>query len=137
MAEKKDEDTPAGDARDGFAERRREERFSVPDVYSRYITLKVKVGEEFVPAVLGNFSRHGILFESPAPFEQGARTQCIIAVSLLLSREISIGINVRYCYSHEKGHIIGAYIEDISDEVWFDVFVGVHDFIVVRQGAVY
>jgi len=95
----------------------------------------VKSGNEFVPAVLGNCSRNGILFESPAPFSKGEHTQCILSVSLVLSREISFGIEVKYCYADHGSHITGASIDTISDETWFDAFVEVHDSIVQRQGA--
>jgi hypothetical protein len=30
---------------------------------------------------------------------------------------------------------MGASIDNISDEIWFDVFVEVHDFIVLRKGS--
>jgi hypothetical protein len=50
---------------------------------------------------------------------------------LLLSREISFGIEIKYCYEDKGSYIMGASIDTISDEVWFDVFVEVHDFIVL------
>jgi hypothetical protein len=120
-----------------LVEKRREERFPVPEVYKRYITLEVKHGDRFVPAVLANFSRKGILFECPVPFEKGRRTECVIKISLVLSREISFGINIMYCYSNNGSHIMGASIDSISDLTWFDVFVEVHDFIILRQGSSY
>jgi hypothetical protein len=120
-----------------FVEKRREERCPVPEVYQRYISMAVRDGETSVPAVLGNFSRHGILFESSVPFAAGAHTECTISISLLLSRDITFGIKVMYCYQNGGSHIVGASIDSISDEIWFDVFEEVHDFIVQRQGTVY
>jgi hypothetical protein len=116
--------------------KRREKRYNVPDSCQQYIKLQVKSGNEFVPAILGNFSRSGILFECPVSFNKGIHTECVISVSLLLSREISFGIEVKYCYEDKGSYIMGASIDTISDEVWFDVFVEVHDFIVLRQGSV-
>ncbi len=116
--------------------KRRETRYNVPDSCQQYIKLQVKSGNEFVPAILGNFSRSGILFECPVSFNKGMHTECVISVSLLLSREISFGIEVKYCYKDKGSYIMGASIDTISDEVWFDVFVEVHDFIVLRQGSV-
>jgi hypothetical protein len=118
------------------AGKRREKRYNVPDSCQQYIKLQVKSGNELVPAVLGNFSRNGILFECPVPFSKGMHTECFISISLLLSREISFGIEVRYCYMDKDSYIMGASIDTISDQVWFDVFVEVHDFIVLRQGSV-
>jgi hypothetical protein len=43
-------------------DQRKEPRYNVPDPCQQYINLKVKRGTELVPAVIGNFSRNGILF---------------------------------------------------------------------------
>ncbi len=123
-------------SREESAQRRREKRYDVPDACQKYIKLRVKSGNEFVPAIVGNFSRNGILFECPVSFGQGAHTECIISISLLLSREISFGIEVRYCYEDHGSYIMGASIDTISDEIWFDVFAEVHDFIVLRKGSI-
>jgi hypothetical protein len=52
---------------------------------------------------------------------------------LRLDREISVVIEVRYCYADNDSHITGASIVSISDEIWFDVFVEAHDLIVLRK----
>ncbi len=120
----------------GF-ERRKEPRYDVPADCRKYINLRIKSGNELVPALLGNFSRSGILLECPVAFGKGARTQCFLSISLVLSREISFGINVMYCYEDkERGsYLIGASIDSIADNQWFDVFVEVHDFIVLQGGV--
>ena len=133
MADETDRHKPAEDLQKTGGEQRREERYNVPEAYMRYIKLHVKNRNELVPAILGNFSRSGILFECPVSFDKGMRTDCILAISLLLSREISFGIEVKYCYADHGSYIMGASIDTISDEVWFDVFVEVHDFIVLRK----
>ena len=117
--------------------RRLEKRYEVPAVYQRYIQLRVKAGNIFVPAVLNNFSRHGILFECAEPFDVDTRAECIISISRLLSRDISFGIAVKYCKKNEQAFRIGAIIETVADATWFDVFVEIHDFIVQRQDSVY
>jgi hypothetical protein len=135
MADKIEGSSPAAGSQEEIAEKRREKRYDVPDAYRQYIKLRVKSGNEFVPAILGNFSRSGILFECPAAFSQGKHTECIISISLLLSREIAFGIEVKYCYADHGSYIMGASIDTISDETWFDVFVEVHDFIVLRKNS--
>lgn len=136
MTDKKERSLPAVGPEEEIAEKRREKRYDVPDSCEQYIKLKVKSGKEFVPAILGNFSRNGILFECPVSFSQGDHVECIISVSLLLSRDVSFGIEIKYCYADHGSHISGASIDVISDEVWFDAFVEVHDFIVLRKGSV-
>ena len=128
MADKRERDSPAEDV----IEKRREKRYDVSEADQKHIKLQVKSGNEFVPAILGNFSRNGILFESPAPFSKGDHTECSLAISLL-SREISFGIKVMYCYANRGSHITGATIDTISNESWFDAFVEVHDLIVLRK----
>ena len=128
-------DSPDVGSREESAPKRRDKRYDVPDDFQKYIKLRVKSANEFVPAILGNFSRNGILFECPVPFGQGEHTECIISISLLLARDISFGIEVRYCYEDHGSYIMGASIDTISDEIWFDVFAEVHDFIVLRKGS--
>ena len=136
MDDKIERSSPAVGSQEEIAEKRREKRYDVSDACRQYIKMKVKSGNEFVPAVLGNISRNGILFECPVSFSQGEHVECIISISLLLAREISFGIEVKYCYADHGSHISGASIDTISDETWFDTFVEVHDFIVLRQGSV-
>ena len=119
------------------ADKRQEKRYDVPAVYQRYIQLRVKAGNNFVPAVLNNFSRRGILFECTEPFDVDTHAECIISISRLLSRDISFGIAVKYCKKDEPAFRIGAVIETVADATWFNVFVEIHDFIVQRQDSVY
>ncbi len=118
-------------------DRRLEKRYEVPAVYQRYIQLRVKAGNNFVPAVLNNFSRRGILFECTEPFDVETHAECIISISRMLSRDISFGIAVKYCKNNGQAFRIGAIIETVADATWFDVFVEIHDFIVQRQDSVY
>jgi hypothetical protein len=136
MANERERCSPDAGSREEINKKRRENRYNVPDGYQQYIKLRVKSGNEFVPAILGNFSRSGILFECPLSFSKGMHTECVMAISLLFSREISFGIEVRYCYEDHGSYIMGASIDTISDGTWFDVFVEAHDFIVLRQGSV-
>lgn len=117
----------------GYVEKRHEERFSVPDRCRDYMTFHIKTGKDQVPAVLANFSRSGVLFETSLPLEKGTRTECLLSLSLLLSRAISFWISVKYCYKNEKSYIIGAEIDTIGDHTWFDLFEEIYDFIVVQK----
>src|SRR5574341_1568624 len=135
MADKIEGSSPAVGSQNEGAEKRREKRYDVSGALQRYIKLKVKSGNEFVPAVLGNFSRSGILFECPASFSQGEHTECVMSISLRQYREISFGIEVKYCYADHGSHITGASIDTISNEKWFDAFVDAHDYIVQHQDS--
>jgi hypothetical protein len=132
MADKIERNSPAVGPQEELAEKRREKRYDVSNAFQKYIKLKVKSGNEFVPAILANFSRNGILFECPVSFSQGEHVECVLSLSFLLYREISFSIEVKYCYADHGSHISGASIDTISDEFWFDAFVEVHDFIMLR-----
>ena len=132
MADNREGKTPDVGTQNDTAEKRREKRYEVAETFQQFIKLQVKSGNEFVPAILGNFSRNGILFECPVSFSKGEHTECVISISLLLAREISFEIEVKYCFADAGSHITGAAIDTISDEAWFDAFVEVHDMIVSR-----
>jgi hypothetical protein len=136
MTDKIEKSSPAVGSQEEIIEKRKEKRYAVSVADQKYLKLQVKSGNEFVPAILGNFSRSGILFECLAAFSQGQHTECILSVSLLVSREITFGIEVKYCYADRGSHIMGAAIDTISDETWLDVFVEVHDFVLLRQGSI-
>ncbi len=123
-------------SKESFVEKRRDERYAVPDNCKGYITLQIKTGNHYLPAILANFSRSGILFEIGAPLEAGSETECVMSVSLLVARDVSFKIRVKYCFKDSNSYIIGAAVNGISDENWFDVFVEIHEIISVNKDSV-
>ena len=115
-------------------ERRGEKRYPITDPIQQRIQLTVKNGSERVPAVIGNFSRHGILFECPWRLDKGARAECVLRADTKVAREITFGIEVKYCYENKGSFIVGASIDAISDDRWFDAFERLFDLIAVRLG---
>jgi hypothetical protein len=65
---------------------------------------------------------------------KGDRAECVLRVDLVIVREITFGIEVKYCYENNGSFISGAAIYTISEETWFDAFEEIFDFVVVRQG---
>jgi hypothetical protein len=120
-----------------FHEKRSYERYRIPAVYQRYISLRVKNGESLVPSVLLNFSRHGVMFESAAAYEEGSLAEGVISAPKLLTKDIAFSFRVKYCKPGNSSFEIGAEIESLADEVWFNIFMEVHDFIVARKGDIY
>lgn len=137
MTDERRPPSPRNGSKRNFIEKRREDRFRVPSVYQRSITLRVKSSGDFETVVLGAFSRSGILFVSPAPFEAGSNAECIISIPRVLSRDIAFGITVKHCLQKEGAFFVGAAIDTVADAFWFDVFAEVHDFIMKRQDDVY
>ncbi len=138
MADEREKDVPGpGPSSAGYAVPRREQRLPVPAVYQRYIHLKVKIDDVFIPVILHDFSGIGILFESRGPFEIESYADCVISISRSLSREVAFGIRVKHCEKKNNAFFVGAAIETAGDATWFNVFKEVHDFIMQRKGDVY
>jgi hypothetical protein len=116
---------------------RKEPRHEIPDPCRKYLTFTVKQEQELVPAVIGNFSRSGILFECPRQFTVGDQAECTLRVKSTTPREITFRIEVKYCYEDKnKGTFItGASIHAISYDKWFDAFEKLFDMIVTGQGT--
>lgn len=136
MGHKEDGGAREATSAEGIVEKRREERYGVPDRFKRYMKLDVRAEGRQVPAVLANFSRSGILFESEVPLDAGSRAECILSLSLLVVRDIAFSIQVKYCLRNDRSYVIGAAIDAIADDSWFSVFEEIHDFIVLRKNAV-
>ena len=124
-------------SQDSVMVRRREERYPVPEVYRQYFELRIRAQETFVTVALDNLSRSGILFESPLPLPVDSRVECLISVSRSLSKEVSFAVRVKHCRQSGGSFLVGAAIDSVADEVWFDIFLEVHDFIIARQGSIY
>lgn len=116
-------------------ERRKEERHVIPDPARKYLNFTVRQGFELVPAVIGNFSRNGILFESTRKFGVGDRAECSLSLKKADPREITFGIVVTYCYENKGTYITGATVHEISQDKWFDAFEQLFDMIVTRPSA--
>jgi hypothetical protein len=135
-----EQEKPVSDAEPvntGYAVPRREQRYPVPAVYQRYVTLKVKMDEVFVSVILHNFSGSGVLFESRERFELKSYADCFVSIPRSLSREISFDIRVKHCREKNNVFFIGAAIETAADATWFNIFREVLAFIMQRQGDVY
>ena len=114
---------------------RKEQRHEIPDPCRKYLTFTVTQEQGPAPAVIGNFSRNGILFECSRKFAVGDRAECALRVNTATPREITFGIEVRYCYENKDTYITGASIHAISRGKWFDAFEKLFDMIVTRHGA--
>lgn len=110
-------------------ERRKEKRYPVPDIYRKYIEIRVKVFQDFIEVALLDFSEHGIRIKSPVPFAVGELKECIVSIPRSLTRDIAFKSRIRHCYEETDGFIVGAKIEEVENEVWFRIFKRVHDFI--------
>jgi len=121
-------------------ERRKEERRVVSEIYRKYITFKVRKGSgEFVPMELLDFSPNGIRIKSPYGLSVDSAVECIIAVPKSLTKEILFIGKVKYCIQDEPegDYLIGAEVVETDNQIGFEVFSRVHNFIKERIGDIF
>jgi hypothetical protein len=123
-----------------MAERRKEARDAVPEIYGKYITFKVRKGPgEFVPMDLLDFSPNGIRIKSPYELPVDSTIECVVAVPKSLTKEVLFIGKVKHCTQDEPegDYLIGAEIIETDDRIGFEVFSKVHNFIKERIGDIF
>ena len=116
-------------------ERRKRERYVVPEIYRKYITFKVRgVSGNFVDAELFNFTSNGIRIKSRCELPFDSTIECLISVPKSLTEEIPFTGKIRYCIQEEPmgDYLIGIEIIETDDQIGFGVFLKVYDFIKER-----
>jgi hypothetical protein len=120
-------------------ERRREERYVMPEIYRKHITFNVKraTGDP-VDVELFNFSQKGISIKSRYRLTVNSSIECLIGAPQFLTKEIPFTGKIKYCIQDEPGgdYLIGAEIIRADDKIWFEIFSKVHDFIKERIGDI-
>jgi hypothetical protein len=123
-----------------MAERRKETRHVVPEIYQKYITFKIRRDPgEFVPTELLDFSLYGIKIKDSFVLAIDSLMECLISAPKCLTREIPFSVQVKYCIQNEpgEGYLIGAEIIQSGDHLWLNVFSKVHDYINERFGEMF
>jgi len=121
-------------------ERRKEKRHNIPEIYRKYVTLKIrKDPAESLFVDLLDFSPDGIKIRHPSQVPVDSSVECIISIPKSLSREISFMARVKYCIQEEGDdhYLIGAEIPLSGKNLWLEIFTKVHDFIKERMGEIY
>ena len=121
-------------------ERREEKRQVVPEIYRKYITLKVRgTSGEFGPVKLLDFSPRGIRMKSSNEIPVDSLIECLISAPQSITKEIPFIAVVRHCIQDEleEDYLMGAEIIETSDRSGFEIFSEVHDFIKERMGDVF
>lgn len=123
-----------------MAERREEKRHVVPEIYRKYITLKVRgTSGEFAPVKLLDFSPKGIRMKSSYEIPVDSEIECLIAAPRSITKEIPFIGEVKYCIQDELegDYLMGAEIIETSDRLGFEIFSEVHNFIKERMGDIF
>jgi len=123
-----------------MAERREEKRHVVPEIYRKYIALRVRgVSGEFAPVKLLDFSPKGIRMKSSYELPIDSTIECLISAPKSITKEIPFIGEIKYCIQDEVegDFLMGAEIIETSDRLGFEVFSEVHDFIKERMGDIF
>ena len=121
-------------------ERRRVEKQVVPEIFRKYILLKVKKASgEFVPMELLDFSPKGIRVKSPYGISVDSAVECLISAPKSITKEIPFVGKIKYCIQDELegDYLMGAEIIETSDRPGFEILSEVHDFIKERMGEIF
>jgi hypothetical protein len=121
-------------------ERRKGERQVVPEIYRKYIILKVRKGSgEFVLMELLDFSPKGIRIRCPHGLSVDSAIECLISAPKSITKEIPFTGKIKYCIHEELegDYLMGAEIIETSDRPGFEIFSEVHDFIKERMGEIF
>jgi len=121
-------------------ERREEERHVVPEIYRKYIALKVRgASGKFVPVKLLDFSPKGIRMKSSYGIPVHSPIECLISAPKSITKEIPFIGEIKYCIQDELegDYLMGAEIIETSDRLGFEIFSEVHDFIKERMGDIF
>jgi hypothetical protein len=121
-------------------ERRKEERHVVPEIYRKYILLRIRTASgEFVPMNLLDFSPKGIRMKSSYGLSIDSVIECLISAPKSMTKEIPFIGKVKYCIQDELegDYVMGAEIIETSDRPGFEIFSEVHNFIKERMGDIF
>ncbi len=108
-------------------ERRKEKRYPLPGIYQRFITLRIGGPGSRFQALLLDFSPRGVKFRSPGPFDIDSKVECTLTTA---GREVSLSARVRHCMEEGGEYVIGAEIEEVSDDTSFNFFRDVHSLLI-------
>ena len=118
-------------------ERRKEKRHNIPEIYRKYVTLRIRKDPvEFFFVDLLDFSSDGIKIRHPSQLSVDSPVECIISIPKSLSKEISFMARIKYCIQEEgdDSYLVGAEIIESGKNLWLEIFSKTHDFIKERMG---
>jgi hypothetical protein len=110
--------------------KRSETRYPLPEVYQQYISTHIKVSDSYLPVLLLNFSQSGLQFKSPVEVSNNAVVECILTTSHAIRKKVHFKAVCKYCTSLINGEfVVGAKILEVSDNLIFNFFLDVYEFI--------
>lgn len=113
----------------GISHRRKMDRYQLPKIYERYISMKVHLPDRSFPISIIDFCQRGTQFQSPEPLKTGAAVPCTLTTTHNIKKKVDFRIRVKYCCPKGDGYLIGAHIYEVGDSSDFNFFNNIYDFI--------
>ncbi len=113
----------------GSHDKRREIRYPFPDIYRKYLTMRVKIADAFREVVIINFSSHGVQFSLSEPLEVNAVIDCVLFMRHTIEKKVFFRARVRYSSGEHEGFVTGVEIEEMPEHLNFDFFDNMFEFI--------
>jgi hypothetical protein len=115
-----------------IAEKRKERRYPLPEIYQKYIGLNIQLHGSVMPVQLVNFSPSGMQFKCPEHLIVGSVTEgTFFTAGHPIKKEVSFIAVVRHCFKRDEGFDVGIQITAAQDDSAMNFFMDVHDFIVM------
>lgn len=108
-------------------EKRKETRFPLPEVYQKYIELRVKVKDTSLPVILINFSKKGLQFKCKEHLRLNSLLEFTVHFIRKVKKKVSFKARIKHCAKQKDGLVFGAQIVEISDSITFNFFKCVID----------
>jgi len=113
----------------GISHRRNVARYQLPEIYEKYISMKVNLPDRNVPVSIIDFCQRGAQFQSPEPIKTGAAVDCTLMTTHNTEKKVHFRIRIKYCCARGDGYLIGAHIDKVGDSSEFNFFNNIYDFI--------
>jgi hypothetical protein len=117
----------------GISDVRKVTRYPLPDVYEKYISMKVTLPGRSIPVSIIDFCQRGAQFKSPDPIEPGIATTCTLSTQFNIKKEVHCSMTVKYCSPRDGGYLIGAHVTEVDDSSDFNFFNNIYNFIIEIQ----
>lgn len=110
-------------------ENRKDTRYPLPEIYRKYLAMKINIAGSFEEVIIKNISRQGVQFSSPGQLDINSVIDCVLYSTLIIERKVCFRVKIKYCARKDGELITGAKIEEMPDNIDFDFFNNVFEFI--------
>lgn len=119
------------DLTDDLKDRRKYKRYPLPEIYQSLINILIYKEKGSIKTKIINFSKKGILFLSPQPFETDSIIEGVISVTAgdMDTREYSFRAKVIYCIKTNEGYKAGVELQELGETADVDFFKIIYNFI--------